>query len=82
MDRLTCLEECSDSTCSYECDIDFASCINSCPCQSGCPLGCEDCASMFCKCRDPNDSPEYIECKEMIISKLIILSLNSTVTII
>ena len=67
MDRLACLEECLDDVCSYECDISFASCINSCPCQSDCPLGCEGCQSSFCKCRDADLSPEFLECKEMIL---------------
>ena len=57
-----------DSICEYQCYIDFVECANVCPCQPGCPLGCIDCESSYCKCRDPENSPEYLECKEPIIS--------------
>ena len=72
MDRLACLEVCSDNVCSYQCDIDFASCVNSCPCKNDRRIGCADCSSLFSKCNDPENSPEYLECKEMVVTNKVV----------
>ena len=39
-------EDCSnlcteDQTCKHECDVELSGCLNECPCQAGCPSGCE-----------------------------------------
>ena len=61
-------EQCfGDFLCEYQCDIDFVDCAYVCPCQAGCPQGCQGCSSAYCKCADPDTSPEYLECKERII---------------
>ena len=60
-------EQCfGDFLCEYQCDIDFVDCAYVCPCQAGCPQGCQGCSSAYCKCADPDTSPEYLECKERI----------------
>ena len=63
-----CKETCvGNSTCQLEFGIDLTSCLNSCPCQSDCPTGCEECESDFCqgeKCRDPEANEDFIACEE------------------
>ena len=31
----------NDIDCKHECDIELSGCLNHCPCQAGCPSGCE-----------------------------------------
>ena len=58
-----CLVDCDgDLSCNFDSNIDATDCTFSCPCYSGCPLGCEDCPSTFCTCYDYETSPEYIKC--------------------
>ena len=65
--RTECIEICSaDSLCIFQCELEFGDCFDYCPCQSGCPQGCQNCNSPFCKCLDPENSDEYIECEERV----------------
>ena len=73
----TCIEHCADrfdecnascsnqfnSTCTYECNLDYFDCQNLCPCFPGCPDGCYQCQTSFCQCQDKPNSPDFITCK-------------------
>ena len=59
-----CIRECKeDAFCIYQCELDEAVCINYCPCFPGCPLGCENCDSPSCNCREGEDGVDFIVCK-------------------
>ena len=66
-ERNSCKEQCSSSLCNSECNHYFEFCVDSCPCRKNCPSGCSDCVSEFCRCSDPQNDPDYIECEERII---------------
>ena len=37
-----CSELCvNDLDCKSQCDVELSGCLNICPCQAGCPSGCE-----------------------------------------
>ena len=60
-----CLEDCDGgTTCSFDCGTEAADCIYHCPCYPGCPSGCEDCNSAFCKCRDYQSNPDFLACEQ------------------
>ena len=77
----TCIEHCADrfdecnascsnqfnSTCTYECNLDYFDCQNLCPCFPGCPDGCYQCQTSFCQCQDKANSPDFITCKVIFI---------------
>ena len=67
-DNDNCVDGCvGNSTCTIECASDQIECMYYCPCQDGCPSGCNGCETLFCEavqCRDPESSPDFNECKE------------------
>ena len=61
---LNCNSNCEqdDYACQNQCAGVLARCIQQCPCQEECRLGCDDCESPFCQCQ-ADGSAEKIECE-------------------
>ena len=54
----------TDFSCLVQCDTDLVNCITPCPCQSGCPLGCDQCLeTSFCQCHR-DQSVDKINCED------------------
>lgn len=46
------------TACINGCKQDGFACLDSCPCHTGCPLGCENCDSWVCgTCTDQENDP-------------------------
>ena len=54
-----------DTLCDYQCSRDGFECIDSCPCFSQCPNGCDGCLNTVCVCAIPDENPDYIICSEL-----------------
>ena len=39
---LGCLGACTESACNSACNREFFACSDSCPCNAGCPNGCQE----------------------------------------
>jgi len=46
----------------YECSVQGDKCVQSCPCFSQCPNGCDGCANSICVCARPDEDPDYVTC--------------------
>ena len=57
-----CKENCSDDYCEFECGQQLPICVDSCPCYSNCPGGCESCESDFCPCGNLDTNLDYQQC--------------------
>ena len=51
-----------DAMCDYQCSTEAEQCIQSCPCFSDCPSGCDECLNSICACSIPDENPDYILC--------------------
>ena len=66
-----CWDNCDDGDddmCDYECAKQGDQCIDSCPCFSDCPNGCDDCSNSICACSNPDQNPDYIICSDQVES--------------
>ena len=63
MDHSDCACSDNDHTCHINCAGQLAQCIQQCPCQKECPLGCDSCTSSFCQCK-VNTSDEKAQCED------------------
>ena len=70
-ERTSCKQTCFNDLCYSECNVSFEQCVDTCPCRKSCPSGCLGCSSDFCKCSDPENDPDYVECEERILKSII-----------
>ena len=64
-----CWQNCNgDALCDYDCLLQGDQCIDSCPCFSDCPEGCDGCSNLICVCAVPNEDPDYLICSELVDS--------------
>ena len=55
-----------DEICHSECSVQGDQCIDSCPCYSDCPDGCDDCSNSICTCSTPDEDPDYLFCSNLV----------------
>ena len=75
---IACIYECQSNSCNRECMENWIGnhikikkkskfllweCSFTCPCdEEGCPLGCENCSSPFCQCKEPENDIYVKQC--------------------
>ena len=47
----SCMESAFIETSKYDCYSGLTECVNACPCQKGCPNGCNQCNNSICECK-------------------------------
>ena len=59
----SCMESAFIETSKYDCYSGLTECVNACPCQKGCPNGCNQCNNSICECKNFSTSPDYQQCE-------------------
>ena len=54
----------TDAICRYECSVNGDQCIDSCPCFSDCPAGCDKCSNSICACFTLDQNLDYLICSK------------------